>query len=150
MKKFRKSNKGFTLVELIIVIAIIAILTVVAAPQYIKYVDKARWSKDQNNAASILTAVEAAAIDNNSDEDDDNDIKGVTVTYDATGIHATEDSNEEAALVDAFGDLTKVIVTNTHKYQPDNSSVYTVTVTADGTVTGSWGGATTPDASDPT
>jgi type IV pilus assembly protein PilA len=35
----KKNNKGFTLVELIIVIAIIAVLAAVIAPQYIKYVN---------------------------------------------------------------------------------------------------------------
>jgi type IV pilus assembly protein PilA len=51
MKKINNSlkkldNKGFTLVELIIVIAIIAVLAAVLAPQYIKYVEKSRWSTD--------------------------------------------------------------------------------------------------------
>ena len=146
MKNIRKSNKGFTLVELIIVIAIIAILTVVAAPQYIKYVDKARWSKDQNNAASILTAVEAAAIDYNSDENPDNDIKGaadaaLTVTYNASGINvpAGAPATLTTALTDAFGDLKKVVVTNTHQYQKEKSTTYTISVDANGTVTGAWG-----------
>ena len=38
MKKENMNNKGFSLVELIIVIAIMAILIVVLAPQYLKYV----------------------------------------------------------------------------------------------------------------
>ena len=63
MKKFRNNNKGFTLVELIIVIAIIAVLSAVAAPQYLKYVDQGRWSVDQDNAQIFLTAVQTAAAD---------------------------------------------------------------------------------------
>ncbi|MDE7360278.1 MAG: prepilin-type N-terminal cleavage/methylation domain-containing protein, partial [Lachnospiraceae bacterium] len=39
MKKQNMNDKGFSLVELIIVIAIMAILIVVLAPQYLKYVE---------------------------------------------------------------------------------------------------------------
>ncbi len=62
MKKIRKSNKGFTLVELIIVIAIIAVLAVVIAPQYIKYVERSRYSTDMNTINEIAHAMEIAAV----------------------------------------------------------------------------------------
>ena len=61
MKKIRKSNKGFTLVELIIVIAIIAILTAVAAPQYIKYVERSRQGVDASSLEEVRHAVEVQA-----------------------------------------------------------------------------------------
>ena len=61
MKKM--NNKGFSLVELIIVIAIMAILIVVLAPQYLKYVERSRNSTDMQNATEIKTAVETYAAD---------------------------------------------------------------------------------------
>lgn len=61
MKKM--NNKGFSLVELIIVIAIMAILIVVLAPQYLKYVEKSRNSTDLQSATEFKDACEIWAAD---------------------------------------------------------------------------------------
>ncbi|MDE6025192.1 MAG: type II secretion system GspH family protein [Lachnospiraceae bacterium] len=58
MKK--TNNKGFSLVELIIVIAIMAILAGAIAPALIRYIDKSRKSNDVSAAKTIKTAVETA------------------------------------------------------------------------------------------
>lgn len=63
MRKERMNDKGFSLVELIIVIAIMAILIVVLAPQYLKYVERSRNSTDLQNATTMKTAVETYAAD---------------------------------------------------------------------------------------
>ena len=63
MKKEKMNNKGFSLVELIIVIAIMAVLVVVLAPQYLKYVERSRNSTDLQNATEIVTALQVYGSD---------------------------------------------------------------------------------------
>ncbi|MCQ2498751.1 MAG: prepilin-type N-terminal cleavage/methylation domain-containing protein [Lachnospiraceae bacterium] len=61
MKK--KNNEGFSLVELIIVIAIMAVLIVVLAPQFIKFVEKGRESTDLQNITEAKTTIETYVAD---------------------------------------------------------------------------------------
>ena len=58
MKKM--NNKGFSLVELIIVIAIMAILIAVLAPQYLRYVEKSRLQADNSAIGEVANAVKVA------------------------------------------------------------------------------------------
>lgn len=58
-----KNNKGFSLVELIIVIAIMAILVGVMAPQLIKYIEKSNVSADTQLADTVHGAVLTAVMD---------------------------------------------------------------------------------------
>ncbi len=59
----KKNNNGFSLVELIIVIAIMAVLVGVLAPQFIKYVEQSRRSRDISTAQEIREAVLADIAD---------------------------------------------------------------------------------------
>lgn len=65
MKKneVKMNNKGFSLVELIVVIAIMAVLVGVLAPMFIRYVEKAREGTDINNLDSCVSSVESYCAD---------------------------------------------------------------------------------------
>ncbi len=54
-----QKNKGFTLVELIVVLVILAILAAVLVPALIGYIDKARQRKYQYNARACYDAAQA-------------------------------------------------------------------------------------------
>ena len=62
----KNANKGFSLVELIIVIAIMAVLVAILAPQFLKYVERSRNATDIQNALAIVDAIEVWLADPDS------------------------------------------------------------------------------------
>ena len=63
MTQKKLNNKGFSLVELIIVIAIMAVLIGLLAPQFLKYVNRSKYSTDVKNGQEIATVVQTLIAD---------------------------------------------------------------------------------------
>ena len=62
----RKIQQGFTLIELMIVVAIIGILAAVAIPNYQQYTKKAKFTEVTQSTSARKTGVEVCAQDQNS------------------------------------------------------------------------------------
>ncbi len=63
MKKSKKNNKGFSLVELIVVVLILGILAVAVTPQIMTWIDKSHVAKDESYAGTTSSAIEAVALE---------------------------------------------------------------------------------------
>ncbi len=99
-KQKNLTNKGFSLVELIIVIAIMAVLVGVLAPQYIKYVEKSRVSADAQQVEEFTGAMTVLASDVDVTLDS---TKTYTVTSDTTGKITI--SNDLKTIFDSLGSV---------------------------------------------
>ncbi len=91
--KFRENRGGFTLVELLIVVAIIAILAAIAIPQFTKYRLRAYKTELDSDAKNAYTAAQAYLTDNPAETVDSEAklatggyIKSANVVFDSAGM----------------------------------------------------------------
>ncbi len=61
----RLNTKAFTLIELLIVVAIIAILAAIAVPNFLEAQMRARVSRAQSDLRTLATAIESYVVDHN-------------------------------------------------------------------------------------
>ena len=61
-----KKQKGFTLIELMIVVAIIGILAAIAIPQYQNYISKAQMNRVVGELAALKTSYEALLMESDT------------------------------------------------------------------------------------
>jgi len=111
-----KKQSGFTLIELMIVVAIVAILAAIALPAYQSYTLKARFTEVVSAVGPFKTAIEVCA-----------QTHGVTVTGD---LQTSQDTaNNTCATPGALGIPVNITAANT------SGNVATVTVNANGSIT---------------
>lgn len=123
IKKKEGKNKGFSLVELIVVIAIMAILAIVVAPQIMKYIGQSRTSVDQSNMSLCETAAKTALANEKAYAEVVKTNK-VTIKVESTGISYTTDP-ASASLTDFKADFEEIL---TNIPAPKTGSYFEVTI----------------------
>lgn len=138
MNNKKRNNKGFSLVELIVVVAIMAVLVGVLAPAYLTYVEKSRIAKDESALEEVRHAVEVAVAE--EDVYDDVTFGGtspttVTISVADDGVGTIDSSSEELKdVVTGSVGTTINIVSKTYK----ETDTYTITLNSQTDIAKSW------------
>lgn len=69
-----KNKKGFTLIELIVVIAILGILSLFLVPSFMGYAEDAKIQVAKSNTRTVWSAANAVMIQNSYDDSIDGDV----------------------------------------------------------------------------
>lgn len=92
VKKLKKNKKGFTLVEIIVVLVIIGILMALAVPAVMKYIDEAAETKVQSQVRAGFIAAQSSTASHVGEEPgiSDTELNTWLSNEDFTGIVNTE------------------------------------------------------------
>ncbi|ENX60368.1 MULTISPECIES: pilin [Acinetobacter] len=137
----KSMQKGFTLIELMIVVAIIGILAAIAIPQYQNYIAKSQVSRVMSETGSLKTVIETCILDGKTAANcelgwtNSNLLGSTAAVTGQTGLTITypASATESAAIQGTFGNSAAIKIKNQ-------------TLTWTRTPEGAWSCATTVEA----
>ena len=126
-KRIQGKKKGFTLVEVSVVVAVLVVVVAFLAPALINYTEQSRIQKDMSATSELVGAFERALIESDVlDESLRYEIGNNFLTYtDSTGTYASQNTDAEFWAPDGSGRAVTIT------FNPDESGSY---VLADGYV----------------
>ncbi len=138
----KTTKKGFTLIELIVVIAIIGVLAAILVPSMLGYVKKSKVSSANSAANSLLKAINTTLVEIDEESQNAASISAIDRTARSGNATATWDAAETGDKADN-ADITKKIMNYMEKAQKlawmsyiDGGVCKAVAVSVDGTYTG--------------
>lgn len=123
IKNLRRNKKGFTLVEVIVVLVILAILIAIAVPSVMKYIDDANEAKYLAEARAAYIATEAELTKDYADN------KSIDYSIYTVGSTVGTESDFLTAIKEGCGfEVTKVVATPeiTNSVNPNSITSYTI------------------------
>lgn len=148
MNNVKKNNKGFSLVELIVVVLIMAIIAVSLAPQVMKWVDKSKISTDVSTYDSLVANCQLALTDSAAytAATASTLTNGYTIEYSGTTMALKKDGTAVGAGDALYDALTALDSSWTGIRAKASSASYKITITKTGTVTKGTPGTDAPNA----
>lgn len=116
LKEMRKNKKGFTLIEVIVVLVILAIIIALAVPSVMKYIDDANDAKYEAQARAVYIAADAEIAKDYTDNN----------TLDSLGATPTKSLTD---LVTAAIGTNEFTVENVKAYTDKNATTEATTTT---------------------
>ncbi|GEM_PF-3999776 len=138
LDSIRKNKKGFSLVELIIVIAIMVALIAVMAPSFVKYVKKSRDAAMDTAVEDFVSALKTEFADPESEWKRPSSTVTISFAQNSAkkiAIEITGTLKDTAGAAVTAADMATKTGLDTAKVMGQSDSTYTVTISSDGNVT---------------